>query len=67
MRVIVDPEACMGHGQCHAVAPELFVLDELGYCVIGEVEVPVHLEAAALKGESACPERAIVVITEENL
>ena len=26
----VDPDKCQGHARCHALAPELFELDELG-------------------------------------
>ncbi|HEX2299021.1 MAG TPA: ferredoxin [Pseudonocardiaceae bacterium] len=32
MRVEVDPDVCEGHGQCHAVASEVYDLDEGGYC-----------------------------------
>jgi ferredoxin len=30
VRLIVHKDACVGHGRCHAEAPELFDLDEMG-------------------------------------
>ncbi|MET0144731.1 MAG: ferredoxin [Ilumatobacteraceae bacterium] len=62
MKVIVDIEMCQGHGRCNALAPEVFPLDEVGYCAITEAEVPVELESAAHIGAGACPERAITIV-----
>ena len=61
MKVIVDSEMCQGHGRCNALAPEVFPLDEVGYCAITELDVPPELEAAARTGAGACPERAITI------
>ena len=61
MKVRVDEEVCQGHGRCHAAAPELFILDDLGYCRIGEVDVPPELEGKARMGVLGCPEQAITV------
>jgi ferredoxin len=58
MRVEVDPNICEGHGQCNAVAPEIYDLDEDGYCLIRNPDVPPELEAAA----TACPVQAISII-----
>lgn len=62
MRVEVDPNICEGHGQCNAVAPEIYDLDEDGYCLIRNPEVPPELEAAATEGALACPVQAISII-----
>lgn len=61
MRVEVDPNVCEGHGQCNAVAPEVYDLDEGGYCLIRSPEVPPDLEAEAEEGALACPVFAITV------
>lgn len=61
MRVAVEPARCTGHAQCNAVAPEVYDLDDGGYCVINSAEVPPELEEQARKGAAACPEMAITV------
>lgn len=62
MRVEVDPNICAGHGQCNAVAPQVYDLDDGGYCLIHNSEVPLELETAAQEGALACPVQAITVI-----
>jgi ferredoxin len=61
MRVRVDSDRCQGHARCWDVAPEVYDLDDLGYCRIAAEEVPAELEEAARKGAAVCPERAITV------
>lgn len=61
MRVEVDSGKCSGHGQCNAIAPEVYDLDDDGYCLINDPEVPAGLEEAARDGAQACPELAITV------
>ena len=34
MKVRVDPEQCEGHSRCHALAPELFALDDFGNATV---------------------------------
>lgn len=62
MRVEVDSNTCEGHGQCNAVAPEVYDLDDGGYCLIRNPEVPADLEAVAEEGALACPVYAITVL-----
>ncbi len=62
MRLVVDQGKCCGHARCNDKAPDLFELDDLGYAVAGETEVPEGKEDAALAGARACPERAITVV-----
>lgn len=62
MRVEVDPNICEAHGQCNVIAPEVYDLDDAGYCLIHQPEVPRHLEGPARGGAIACPVRAITVI-----
>jgi ferredoxin len=62
MKVIVDTEKCTGHAQCHAVGPDVYVLDEDGYNTTPEVVVAASLEQQAKGGMQACPERAIRIV-----
>lgn len=61
MRVEVNPNVCEGHGQCNVVAPEVYDLDDGGYCLIHNQEVPPDLEFQAQAGALACPVQAITV------
>ncbi|MEU6140627.1 ferredoxin [Streptomyces sp. NPDC047081] len=61
MKVRIDTSACSGHARCAAAAPRLFRLDEDGYALPVDGDVPEELQQAAYDGESACPERAITV------
>ena len=61
MRVEVDLDICEGHGQCNAVAPKVFDLDDGGYCLIHHPEVAPDLESQAEEGARACPVQAITV------
>ncbi|HEY1280827.1 MAG TPA: ferredoxin [Acidimicrobiales bacterium] len=63
MRVQVDRGLCTGHARCHAVAPDVYELDDLGYnAADGTVVVPTGREEAARLGAAACPERAIHIL-----
>ncbi|TQM11321.1 ferredoxin [Pseudonocardia kunmingensis] len=61
MRITVDGGKCAGHAQCHAVAPDVFELDEVGYAVPFAGEAPPGLEEQAGRGADACPEGAITI------
>ena len=61
MRIRLKQAACVGHGRCYELAPELFADDERGHCVIIEALVPEHLEKQARRGEANCPEQAIEI------
>jgi ferredoxin len=60
-RIQLIPNGCVGHGQCNAVAPEVYGLDEDGYCVPQPGDVPAQLMSRAVDGAKSCPERAIVL------
>lgn len=64
MKFVVDSALCNGHGQCFAVAPEVYDLDDDGRnaAVGSTAEVPDGHEDAAMAGASACPESAIQVV-----
>jgi len=60
MRVQLDSGKCQGHNRCHALAPELFDVDDYGQAVLlVEDDVTADLESAARLAASNCPEYAI--------
>lgn len=59
MRVVLDVEACVGHGRCYALAPEVFVPDDEGHCVVGTGEIAAEHEGQARRGVVNCPELAL--------
>jgi ferredoxin len=59
MNLVVNPIACVGHGACAELVPELIELDEWGYPIIDSHEVPVALERQVRKAVSACPALAL--------
>lgn len=61
MKLMVDADACSGHGRCYTLAPEVFQPDEAGFNAQRgtTVEVAPASEAAALDAVRNCPERAI--------
>ncbi|AXG82608.1 ferredoxin [Streptomyces paludis] len=61
MRVSVNSNNCEGHGQCNAVAPEVYGLDDEGYGVVPNPDVSADLESQATAGALACPARAIAL------
>ncbi|NNN29272.1 ferredoxin [Streptomyces sp. S3(2020)] len=61
MKITIDTSSCSGHARCAAAAAGLFRLDDDGYALPLDGEVPEGLEGAARDGERACPERAITV------
>jgi len=64
MRYRVDTAKCSGHARCVAVAPEVFHLDDNGYNVTEDGNLPPGLEEQARRGAQACPERAITIIED---
>jgi ferredoxin len=63
MKVKVDPGRCQGHNRCLALAPDLFVSDELGYATeAGEGSVPPGHAREAELAVLNCPEEAIELI-----
>ena len=61
MKVRLDRSRCAGHAQCHANAPDLFPIDDEGYCTLTALEVPPGQEAAARAGVDSCPEIALSI------
>ena len=58
-RIEVDPIACEAHGMCAELLPELIELDDWGYPVIADVDVPRRLRPLARRAVSVCPTLAL--------
>ena len=56
----VDEFSCSAHGDCAAVAPEVFRIDDIAE-VVGSAPVDVLVKAA-----EACPAMAITVVDEDT-
>lgn len=61
MNVAVDPDRCQGHNRCHALAPTVFDIDDLGYATAAPGDLDPDLETAARLAAANCPERAITI------
>lgn len=62
MRIVLDSDACQGHGRCYSLAADLFDSDDEGYAVLKvDGEVPAGQEDAARLAADNCPEFAITI------
>ena len=61
MKIVVDRSICAGHALCAAKAPDVYRLDDDGYCCSNGDTVPAHLHQQARLGARHCPEAAIVL------
>ena len=61
-KLLVNPIACVGHGACAELLPELVTLDEWGYPVIDPGPLPPGLERPARRAVSACPALALRLV-----
>lgn len=59
VRIRVHPGLCVGWGNCHRWAPDVYPLDELGQVAFHVLEVPADHAEAARWGAMACPAHAI--------
>ncbi|MDO8364664.1 MAG: ferredoxin [Actinomycetota bacterium] len=62
MKVILNVDACTGHGRCYTLAPSLFDCDEQGHSVVLVAEVEGDLLAQARVAVTNCPEGAISLV-----
>lgn len=58
-RIAVDRIACVGHGACAELLPELIGPDEWGYPVVAAGALPPRLLGHARRAASACPALAL--------
>lgn len=62
LRVRTHPGLCLGWGECHRWAPEVYPLDDEGKVAVHLLEVPAEQATAAWWGAAACPEQAITIV-----
>jgi ferredoxin len=60
----INPIACDAHGLCVELLPELIRLDDWGYPIIDETQVPRDLIGLARRTVDACPTLALLL--DEN-
>ena len=66
MRVTLNTERCSGHARCYAIAPEVYEIDDNGFCLpLPDRDISEELEQAARDGVDACPENALAIADEE--
>jgi ferredoxin len=58
-RLRVNPIACDGRGLCAEVLPELIWLDDWGFPILADGDVPARLQAAAREATRICPKLAL--------
>jgi len=63
-RLRVDRTACIGHGVCAELLPELVALDEWGYPVIADAPLPARLVREVRRTVTDCPALALRVAGE---
>jgi ferredoxin len=67
IKLRVVQEKCQGHARCHALAPELFWLDEFGNAQeVSRATIPSELEDNAFMSRANCPEGAILIEDSEQ-
>jgi ferredoxin len=68
MRLRVNPIACVGHGMCAELLPEMISLDPWGYPILTPADghVPRALAGHARRAVGACPTLALLAETAET-
>ena len=61
VRLRVNPIACEAHALCVELLPELIRLDDWGYPIIDQSEVPPDLYGLADRAVEACPTLALIL------
>jgi ferredoxin len=61
MKMRVNPIECEAHGLCAGLFPEWISLDEWGYPIIRNGEIPPELEAHARRAADGCPTLALLL------
>ncbi len=59
IRLRVDPIACDGRKLCAEIVPELITLDDWGFPIIRDLDVPERLLEEAREAIRLCPKMAL--------
>ena len=59
--MIIDVEACTGHGRCYTLSPGVFDCDDEGHSIATLDHVDGELLRSAEVAAANCPERAITL------
>lgn len=65
-RLRVNPIACEAHGLCVELLPELIRLDDWGYPILEQPDVPHELLGLADRAVDACPTLALILEEEPD-
>jgi ferredoxin len=65
LRLRVDPIGCTGHGLCAELLPELIILDQWGYPLLADGQVPAYLAGRARRAVTDCPALALRLVTTD--
>lgn len=66
MKVVVDPDICLGCGICEGICPDVFSLAANPFAVVLLDPVPEQYHADVKDAVEQCPEEAISIV-DENL
>ena len=58
-RLVVDPIACDGRGLCAELLPGIITLDDWGFPIISDGDIPASLQADATTVVRLCPRLAL--------
>lgn len=62
MRLVIDLNACVGHGRCYAEAPQAVDADDEGRGVPRFDELPPQWHDEARLAADSCPEQAVHIV-----
>ena len=65
MKIKAEVQRCCGHARCATVAPDIFVLNDVGYLDTPIIDVPEGAEPLGRRGARACPERCLSIVEED--
>ncbi|MCX2930026.1 ferredoxin [Mycobacterium sp. CVI_P3] len=66
MKIRLVRSKCAGHAQCYAVAPDVFPIDDEGYCILEERVVGPDEVVAVRAGVASCPELALIIDDDDD-
>jgi ferredoxin len=66
LRIRVNPITCEAHGLCAELLPELIRLDDWGYPIVDDSQVPRDLVGLARRAVDACPTLALLLEEDEE-